>query len=105
MLNGQYKKKLDDLLNACRKNLKTVNEDLITRAFKISLEAHKHDLRASGEPYFHHPFEVAMIVAKEIPLDDLSVASALLHDVVEDTEYGVERIRDEFGEAIANIVD
>ena len=105
MLNGQYKKKLDDLLNACRKNLKTVNEDLITRAFKISLEAHKHDLRASGEPYFHHPFEVAMIVAKEIPLDDISVASALLHDVVEDTEFDLKDIREEFGDSVAEIVD
>ncbi|MEX0736752.1 MAG: bifunctional (p)ppGpp synthetase/guanosine-3',5'-bis(diphosphate) 3'-pyrophosphohydrolase [Bacteroidota bacterium] len=105
MLNGQYKKKLDDLLIVCRKNLRTVNEDLITRAFKISLEAHKHDLRASGEPYFHHPFEVAMIVAKEIPLDDISVASALLHDVVEDTEFDLKDIREEFGDAVADIVD
>jgi len=105
MMNGQYKKKLDDLLNACRKNLRTVDEDLITRAFNISLEAHKHDLRASGEPYFHHPYEVAMIVAKEIPLDDVSVASALLHDVVEDTEFDLEDIKEEFGPTVAEIVD
>ncbi|MCI0706493.1 MAG: bifunctional (p)ppGpp synthetase/guanosine-3',5'-bis(diphosphate) 3'-pyrophosphohydrolase [Ignavibacteriae bacterium] len=105
MVNGQFKKKLDELLAACRTNLKTVNQDLISRAFEMSVAAHKHDLRASGELYFNHPFEVAMIVAKEIPLDDVSVASALLHDVVEDTEFELKDIRAEFGGEIADIVD
>ena len=105
MVDGQYKKKLDDLLAVCRKNLRSVNEDLITRAFNMSLEAHKHDLRASGEPFFQHPYEVAMIVAKEIPLDDVSVASALLHDVVEDTKFELKDIRAEFGDLVADIVD
>ena len=50
MRNGIYKKKLDDLLAICRKNLRTVNEDLIRRAFEFSLEAHKNDMRASGDP-------------------------------------------------------
>jgi len=103
--NGKYKKKLEELLLACRKNLPSVDESLIQRAFEYGLEAHKHDKRESGEPYFHHPIEVAMILAKEIPLDDVSVASALLHDVAEDTEYGVKAIREEFGDTIANIVD
>jgi RelA/SpoT family (p)ppGpp synthetase len=105
MVEERYKKKLDDLITACRKNLRTVDEDLITRAFTMSFEAHKHDLRASGEPYFHHPYEVAMIVAKEIPLDDVSVASALLHDVVEDTKFDLDDIRAEFGDTVAEIVD
>jgi len=105
MINGQYKKKLDDLIAVCQKNLKTVDTDLITRAFSMSLEAHKHDLRASGEPYFHHPFEVAMVVAKEVPLDDVSIAAALLHDVVEDTKFSLKDIREEFGQTIADIVD
>jgi RelA/SpoT family (p)ppGpp synthetase len=105
MRNGQYTKKLEDLISVCRKNLRTVDVDLISRAFNTSLEAHKHDLRASGEPYFHHPYEVAMIVAKEIPLDDISVASALLHDVVEDTKFELKDIRAEFGDIIADIVD
>ncbi|HTP80307.1 MAG TPA: bifunctional (p)ppGpp synthetase/guanosine-3',5'-bis(diphosphate) 3'-pyrophosphohydrolase [Bacteroidota bacterium] len=104
-VDGQYRKKLDDLLAVCRKNLHSVDEDLITRAFSMSLEAHKHDLRASGEPYFLHPYEVAMVVANEIPLDDISVASALLHDVVEDTRFELKDIRAEFGETIADIVD
>jgi len=105
MIDPQFKNKLDELLAACRKNLRSVNEDLITRAFTLSLNAHKDDLRASGEPYFYHPFEVAMIVAKEIPLDDVSVASALLHDVVEDTTFDIKDIRAEFGGTVADIVD
>jgi guanosine-3',5'-bis(diphosphate) 3'-pyrophosphohydrolase len=105
VLNGKYKKKLDELLLVCKNNLPSVDESLIQRAFEYGFEAHKHDMRASGEPYFNHPYEVAMIVAKEVALDDISVASALLHDVVEDTEYGVEGVREEFGDTIANIVD
>ncbi|HEX9615359.1 MAG TPA: HD domain-containing protein, partial [Bacteroidota bacterium] len=98
MSNGQYRKKLDDLIAVCQKNLRAVDVDLITRAFMMSLEAHKHDLRASGEPYFHHPYEVATVVAREIPLDDVSVAAALLHDVVEDTRLNLDDIKAEFGE-------
>ena len=105
MINGQYKKKLDDLIAICQRNLKVVDVDLITRAFSMSLEAHKHDLRASGEPYFHHPYEVAMVVAKEVPLDDVSIAAALLHDVVEDTRFSLKDIKEEFGPTIAEIVD
>lgn len=105
VLNSKYKKRLEELLVVCRKNLPSVDESLIRRAFEYGLEAHKHDMRASGEPYFHHPIEVAMILAKEIPLDDVSIASALLHDVAEDTEFGVNSIREEFGDTIANIVD
>jgi RelA/SpoT family (p)ppGpp synthetase len=105
MRNGIYKKKLDDLLSVCRKNLRTVNEDLIRRAFEFSIEAHKNDIRASGDPFFNHPYEVAMVVAKEVPLDDVSVASALMHDVAEDTDYEIKDIRQEFGDTIADIVD
>ncbi len=105
MIDSKYKKKLDDLLAVCRKNLNSVDEDLITRAFTLGLEAHKNNLRASGEPYFLHPYEVAMIVAKEIALDDVSIASALLHDVVEDTDFELKDIRAEFGDAVADIVD
>lgn len=105
MRDGIYKKKLEDLIAICRKNLPMVNEDLIRRAFQFSLDAHKNDMRASGDPFFNHPFEVAMIVAKEIPLDDVSVASALMHDVAEDTEFTVKDIRHEFGNTIADIVD
>jgi GTP diphosphokinase / guanosine-3',5'-bis(diphosphate) 3'-diphosphatase len=105
MRDGIYKKKLEDLLAVCRKNLRSVNEDLIRRAFQFSLEAHKNNVRASGDPFFNHPYEVALVVAKEIPLDDVSVASALMHDVAEDTEFTIKDIRHEFGDVIADIVD
>lgn len=105
MNSVKYKKKLDDLLAVCEKSLPAVNESLIRRAFDFGFNAHRHDIRASGEPFFDHPYEVARIVAKEIPLDDVSVASALLHDVAEDTEYQIQDIRAEFGDTIADIVD
>jgi RelA/SpoT family (p)ppGpp synthetase len=105
MTNRRAKEKLDELLNVCRKNLYRVDEALIRRAFDFGFDAHRHDKRASGEPFFDHPFEVAKIVAKEIPLDDVSVAAALLHDVAEDTDYEIADIRAEFGDTIAGIVD
>jgi GTP diphosphokinase / guanosine-3',5'-bis(diphosphate) 3'-diphosphatase len=105
LLSSLYKKKLDDLLYICRKNLVEYNEKLISDAFKFSLNAHKQDKRASGEPYIIHPFEVATIVAQEIPLDDKTVAAALLHDVVEDTKFTIADLKAEFGNEIAEIVD
>ncbi len=100
-----YKEKENELLAACRKNLKNFDEAMIKKALKLCYDAHKSDRRASGEPYFIHPFEVAMIVATEVPLDDVSIACALLHDVVEDTAYGIDEIREEFGQEVADIVD
>ncbi|MCX7877797.1 MAG: bifunctional (p)ppGpp synthetase/guanosine-3',5'-bis(diphosphate) 3'-pyrophosphohydrolase [Ignavibacteria bacterium] len=105
MLSPLYRKKLDELLQTCRANLPDVNEKLITDAFRFSLNAHKMDKRASGEPFIVHPYEVAMIVAREIPLDDVTVASALLHDIAEDTGFTINDIKEEFGEDIAEIVD
>ncbi len=105
MTTPRYSKKLDDLLVICQRNLSRVDEALIRRAFEFGFNAHRHNIRASGEPFFDHPYEVARIVAKEIPLDDISVAAALLHDVAEDTEYQIKDIRAEFGDTIADIVD
>ncbi|MDR3626760.1 MAG: bifunctional (p)ppGpp synthetase/guanosine-3',5'-bis(diphosphate) 3'-pyrophosphohydrolase [Ignavibacteriaceae bacterium] len=103
--NPKNKKMLDDLLEACRQHLPSVNEELLTKAYEFCLEAHKNDLRASGEPYFTHPYEVAMIVAKEIPLDDITIVCTLLHDVVEDTEFNLDILSKEFGTEVAEIVD
>jgi len=102
MFSNYYRKKLDELLVACRNNLSSrkVNENLVANAFRFALEAHKNDKRASGEPYISHPYEVSMIVAKEIPLDDISVAAALLHDVVEDTKFTINDIKAEFGDEV-----
>ncbi|MBK7230561.1 MAG: bifunctional (p)ppGpp synthetase/guanosine-3',5'-bis(diphosphate) 3'-pyrophosphohydrolase [Ignavibacteriales bacterium] len=103
--NPKYQKMLESLITICKKNLVSVNEGLISKAFELSLEAHKNDLRASGEPYFTHPYEVAMIVAEEFPLDDITIVSALLHDVVEDTEYTVDFMTREFGKEVSEIID
>ncbi len=103
--NPKHQKMLEELLEACKKHLTATNEALISKSFELCIEAHKNDLRASGEPYFTHPYEVAMIVAKEIPLDDVTVVSSLLHDVVEDTEFSLELLSKEFGKEVAEIVD
>ena len=103
--NPKHKKMLDELLDSCKQHLPNINDELISKAFEFCLEAHKNDLRASGEPYFTHPYEVALIVAQELPLDDTTVVSALLHDVVEDTEFNLEILSKEFGNEVAEIVD
>lgn len=105
MLSTKYQKMYNNLIEVCKKNLVNFDENLIRKAFDFALEAHKNDLRASGEPYFDHPYEVAMIIAKEIPLDDISIASALLHDVLEDTEITFETLKTHFNQTIAEIVD
>lgn len=95
----------DLLIAECKANLSSVDESLIRRAFRFCVDAHKRDVRASGEPYYTHPLEVARIVVREIPLDDVSVAAALLHDVAEDTEFDIKDLKAEFGETVAEIVD
>ncbi|WP_337872389.1 bifunctional (p)ppGpp synthetase/guanosine-3',5'-bis(diphosphate) 3'-pyrophosphohydrolase [Ignavibacterium sp.] len=103
--NPKFQMMLDALLKNCRKNLPKVDEALITKAFEYSLEAHKNEIRASGEPYFTHPYEVANIAVEEFPLDDITVVSALLHDVIEDTDYTLKILSKEFSKEVAEIVD
>ena len=79
--------------------------DLIKKAFNFARHAHKGVRRLSGEPYIMHPLAVAQIVSSEIGLGSTSICSALLHDVVEDTDYTVEDIENMFGPKIAQIVD
>ena len=79
--------------------------ELITKAFNFARQAHKGVRRHSGEPYIMHPLAVARIVCKEIGLGSTSICAALLHDVVEDTDYTIEDIRNLFGDKIAGIVD
>ncbi len=105
-LTEEYRAKLlNDLIAACKSFLSNVDEELISKAFRLAYEAHKNDFRASGEPYFLHPYEVALIVAKEMPLDDISVVAALLHDVVEDTDFSLEFISQEITPEVAEIVN
>ncbi len=105
VIEPQYQKRLDVLLETCRKNLPSVDEEMIVRAFRLSYWAHRNDTRVSGELYISHPLEVAQLVAEKVAFDDVSVAAALLHDVVEDTEFSLDLIRDEFGETLAVIID
>ena len=101
-----------DILKAYRRLLRSVNhplskEDtaLIHKAFSQAVQAHMHQRRRSGEPYVFHPIAVATIVASQMSLDATAIASALLHDVVEDTDVTLEDIEREYGPTIARIID
>ncbi|MFT3986524.1 RelA/SpoT family protein [Aestuariivirga sp.] len=80
------------------------NEDLLNRAYVYAMKAHGNQKRASGEAYFNHPLEVAAILT-EMKLDDATIAAALLHDTVEDTEATQQEIEEKFGPEIASLVD
>ena len=98
----------DELVESCKRAKICKNEedwDFIRRAFFLAKEAHKGVRRRSGEPYILHPIAVAMIVVNEIGLGVKSVVAALLHDVVEDTDYTVEDIEQSFSPKIASMVD
>ena len=100
------KEKWDDLLYSCTKICKNDEDwNFIKRAFFLAKEAHEGVRRRSGEPYLLHPIAVAKIVIEEIGLGVKSVVAALLHDVVEDTEYTVEDMERIFGPKIASMVD
>ena len=79
--------------------------EVVRQAFDFANEAHKNVRRRSGEPYMLHPIAVAQIVVDDIGLGYKSIAAALLHDVVEDTDYTVEDLKERFGEKIATLVD
>ncbi len=97
----QYKK----LLKISYRTLTKEDKKLIRNAFDVAVDAHKDQRRKSGEAYIFHPIAVAKIVASEIGLDSTSIAAALLHDVVEDTDFTISDIEQMFGEAVARIVD
>ena len=101
MINQAFQQLLNDYL--ATKHRKKV--EIITKAFNFANQAHKGIKRRSGEPYIMHPIEVARIVCNEIGLGSTSICAALLHDVVEDTDYTVEDIENIFGAKIAQIVD
>ncbi|WP_299061040.1 RelA/SpoT family protein [uncultured Polaribacter sp.] len=103
--NKEIAKRYKDLLKGTYEVLSKEDKELIRKAFEIALDAHSKQRRKTGEPYIYHPIAVAKIVAYEIGLDAVSIASALLHDVVEDTEYTIEDMEHLFGETIAKIVN
>ena len=95
----------DDLIKSLRKGTTEESVKMIRRAFEFVREAHQGVRRKSGEPYILHPLAVAKIAVKEIGLGTKSAVAALLHDVVEDTDYTVEDIANLFGPKIASLVD
>ena len=94
----------DILLEAWTSKKTESDIELVKKAYEFAALAHKDARRKSGEPYIFHPIAVATIVAKEIGMGITSIISALLHDVVEDTEYTIDFIREEFGEKVARVV-
>lgn len=95
---------IGSLINKYSQGNDELDEPLITKAIKFAIKYHGIQLRASGEPYYQHPIEVASIVA-EMRLDSVSIAAALLHDTVEDTELTLEEIKENFSEEISILVD
>ncbi len=103
--NKKIANEYKELLRISYQALTKEDKKLVRSAFDIAVDAHKNQRRKSGEAYIFHPIAVAKIVASEIGLDAVSIAAALLHDVVEDTEYTLDDIERMFGETIARIVD
>ncbi len=95
----------DNLVNHLLRCSKPGDREMIDKAFNIANEAHWNMRRKSGEPYIIHPISVAKIVNQEIGLGAKSIAVALLHDVVEDTEYSLQDVEREFGPKIASLID
>ena len=101
LIGDAFQKLLDTYLSS--RHRKKV--DIVTKAFNFARQAHKGVRRLSGEPYIMHPIAVAQIACEEMGLGSTSICAALLHDVVEDTDYTVEDISNIFGEKVAQIVD
>ena len=99
-------KEYKELLKISYQTLSGDDKKLIRKAFNFAVDAHEHQRRISGEAYIFHPIAVAKIVAHEIGSDAISIAAALIHDVVEDnSNYSIQNIKKEFGKNIARIVD
>ena len=97
--------KYKSLLRACSDKTDKEDKKIIRKAFNLAVDAHKNMRRKSGEPYIYHPIAVAHIAAKEIGLGTTSIVCALLHDVVEDTDYEIEDMERIFGKKVAKIIE
>lgn len=103
-MQNKEKVTIEKIIEKVKEKNPNSNSELIYKAYMYAKENHKHQKRVSGEEYICHPLEVAYILA-ELELDDSTIASALLHDVVEDTPITHEDIVNEFGEEIAEMVE
>ena len=95
---------LEHLLAETGQYLSPREMETIQRAYNVANQAHMGTIRRSGEPYIQHPLEVALLLA-DMRIDADSIVAALLHDVVEDTDFTLDEVRQQFGDAVANIVD
>ena len=95
----------EDLIDSSYQKISSKGQKIIHQALIIAYNGHDGQIRKSGEPYIHHPIEVAKIVAKDIGLDYVSIASAILHDVVEDTSITLDDLNESVGLEISRIVD
>lgn len=103
--NQEISRRYKDMLQHTYQTLTKDDKKLIRKAFDLAVDAHKDQRRKTGEPYIFHPIEVAKIVADEIGLGATSIATALMHDVVEDTDYTLDDINEIFGSKITRIID
>src|SRR4030088_1826130 len=100
----QLDARLEELLEKLRKNRPSEDPWLVRRAYEIAAERHRDQFRNSGEPYITHLLEVAHILA-DLRLDATTLSAAILHDVIEDTEFPVSRIEERFGAEVAHLVE
>src|SRR6201993_400502 len=103
-LDERYQSLVEELLAEVAAYNPDVDRELLSRAFRFAAAAHEGQQRRSGEEFIHHPYGVALILPS-LHLDEETIAAALLHDVVEDTETTLDEVRDEFGDEIARLVD
>src|ERR671916_3370063 len=96
--------RIEEIVEKVGRNHPQADLDMLRRAYFFSAREHKGQMRASGEPYLVHPLEVANILA-DMRLDEVSVSTGLLHDVVEDTLVDLETIRQYFGDEVAHLVN
>src|SRR5277367_7194838 len=99
----QLESRFEELLEKLRKNRPSEDPWVVRRAYEIAAERHRDQLRSSGDPYLSHLLEVAHILA-DMRVDATTLTAALLHDVVEDTEFPLSRIEERFGAEVAHLV-
>ena len=96
---------IEELITICKKYIKDKKEiDTIKKAYDYASEVHKNDVRKSGEPYMHHPLNVAYILT-DLYADSDTISAALLHDTVEDTDITLDEIRELFNDDVCLLVD
>ena len=102
--SGPYSSELNEILRLAKLNHPKADLSIIDRAFVVAELAHRPQMRKSGEPYITHPLEVTRILA-ELGIGPVTLAAALLHDTVEDTDYSLDRLKADFGDEVAMLVD